>query len=99
MTNKAMRDEYRAQFVSKLKDMLGDDADYVASNELNLPIVLPNGDEAWITVKCSIPSGDRATGEYDGYEARKNYVQECADKAIKAAAREARAKAKEIESK
>ena len=93
---KAMRETARTNYIDiiarALREM-GEDVGMSASNEINVPIVLPDMTEDWIVIKVSVPTGSRDGDAYDGYAMRDEYAQKCADKAEKAkAAAEAKAK-------
>lgn len=54
------------------------------SQELCVPITNENGDEAYLKVSFSIPTGSRDGDAYDGYAMAEEYKRKCAEKAEKA---------------
>lgn len=74
------------------------DALPVSANEIAVPCLDAEGNEAWAVIKVSIPRGTR-NGEggynpYDGYTAAEDYKIDCEEKAEKKAATEAKKQAK-----
>jgi hypothetical protein len=75
------------EYLTKISDYLKSlDEDVVRtdSGEIAFPIVLENGDEEFITVKISIPSGSRGDGGYNGYAVAESYRITAAQRAEKA---------------
>lgn len=70
------------EILSLLNFYEGEDADLIASNKINLPIVSEDGEEGWLEVTVTITKDE---GD-DGYLKREAYK-------IKVAEKEARAKA------
>lgn len=54
------------------------------SQEYCIPITNENGDEAYLKVSFSIPTGSRDGDAYDGYAMAEEYKLKCAEKAEKA---------------
>lgn len=74
------------------------DALPVSANEIAVPCLDAEGNEAWAVIKVSIPRGTR-NGEggynpYDGYTAAEDYKIDCAEKVQKKAEAEAKKQAK-----
>ena len=98
MTRKALREALKNDYIKTIIEALaatGEDVGMVGSNEFNLPVVDAEGNEDFIVVKVSIPTGSRDGEAYDGYGARQDYTIKCADKEAKAK-KAAEAKAKKI---
>lgn len=98
MTRKALREALKNDYIKTIIEALaaaGEDVGMVGSNEFNLPVVDAEGNEDFIVVKVSIPTGTRDGDAYDGYGEREAYTMKMADKADKAA-KAAEAKAKKI---
>lgn len=99
MTKTAIESALRASFLDKFIGLLSDEEVLrVGSNEIALPCVDAEGNDAWIVVKVSTPRGTR-NGEggynaYDGYAAADDYALECAEKAEKHKAAEEKKAAK-----
>jgi len=88
MTKTAIESALRASFLDKFIGLLSDEEVLrVSSNEIALPCVDAEGDDAWIVVKVSTPRGTRngkgGYNAYDGYAAADGYARECAEKAEK----------------
>lgn len=80
MTVKQMKDNKKNEYLEKITNfLLSNDEDVVrtASGEIAFPIVLENGNEEFITVKISIPSGTRGEGGYNGYAVAESYRIDC----------------------
>lgn len=90
----ALKNDYIKAIVASLTNA-GEDVGMVSSNEFNLPVVDSEGNEDFIVIKVSIPTGTRDGEAYDGYGEREAYTMHLADKADKAA-KAAAAKAKKI---
>ena len=97
-SRKSLQNALKTQYMEMLVKMLSEQEDVgiTGSNEFNFPVVDAEGNEDFVVVKISIPTGSRDGEPYDGYGARNDYalhMQEKAEKAAKAAAE----KAKKIE--
>lgn len=84
-TEGALKTERRDCYMQKIKDFLteqGEDVAFISGNTINLPTVDEYGNERWIEIKISVPTGARGE-EYDGYSLREDYnlkIREQADK-------------------
>lgn len=99
MTKTACETALRNDFLSKLIALLTDEEVLrVGSNEISIPCVDAEGNDAWVNVKVSTPRGTRdgngGYNDYDGYTEAKNYAIDCADKAKKRKAAEEKKAAK-----
>lgn len=99
MTKTARETALRNEFLSKLIALLTDEEVLrVGSNEISIPCLDAEGNEAWVNVKVSTPrgtrNGDGGYNEYDGYKARDLYDEDCKSKAEKAKAAEEKKAAK-----
>lgn len=84
---KVMKEEKKAEYLSILTKCLTEQGEQVmqtGSGEVAFPIVLENGDECFITLKMSIPSGSRNGEEYDGFAMADSYKITCQQRAEKA---------------
>lgn len=66
----------------------------VGSNEIAFPVVDSEGNEDFIVVKVSIPTGSRDGEPYDGYEMSAEYERKIAEKAVKKAEADKKKQAK-----
>lgn len=98
ISRKALRESLKTQYMEKLIQILAEQEDVgvTGSNEFNFPVVDSEGNEDFIVVKISIPTGSREGDAYDGYGARNDYVIKTKEKQEKAA-KAAEAKARKIE--
>lgn len=99
MTKTARETALRNDFLSKLIALLADEEVLrVGSNEISIPCVDAEGNDAWVNVKVSTPRGTRngegGYNEYNGYEARDLYAEDCKTRAEKAKAAEEKKAAK-----
>lgn len=88
MTKTARETALRNDFLSKLIALLTDEEVLrVGSNEISIPCVDAEGNDAWVNVKVSTPrgtrNGDGGYNDYDGYAAAEDYALDCAEKAEK----------------
>lgn len=67
-----------------------------ASNEICVPIVNADGDEAYLVITFKIPKGSRDGEAYDGYAMAEEFKMKCDEKARKVAEAQ-RKKAEKIE--
>lgn len=97
-SRKSLRENVKAQYMEKLVKLLAEQEDIgiTGTNEFNFPVVDSEGNEDFIVVKISIPTGSRDGDPYDGYGARTDWEIKVKDKAEKAA-KAAEAKARKIE--
>lgn len=97
-SRKALREMVKSQYMEMLVKMLSEQEDVgiTGSNEFNFPVVDSEGNEDFVVVKVTIPTGSRDGEPYDGYGARNDWdihLKEKAEKEAKSAAD----KAKKIE--
>lgn len=97
-SRKALREMVKSQYMEMLVKMLSEQEDVgiTGSNEFNFPVVDSEGNEDFVVVKVTIPTGSRDGEPYDGYGARNDWdihLKEKAEKDAKSAAD----KAKKIE--
>ncbi len=60
----------REDYVERIVDFFtesGEDVGYIASNAIAFPVVDKAGNEKWITIRISVPKGERNGEPYDGY--------------------------------
>lgn len=91
----SLRATIKSQYMEKLIAFLADQEDVgiTGTNEFNFPVVDSEGNEDFIVVKVSIPTGSRDGDAYDGYGARTDWElkqKQNAEKAEKKAAEKAR---------
>ena len=94
----ALRSEYIGQICACLNAELSVETLRVGTSEIAVPCLDAEGNEAWVLIKVSVPRGTR-NGEggydpYDGYAAADEYAFECAERAEKRIAVEAKKQAK-----
>lgn len=85
-------DEIRNKFMASVKSALvasgevnEDEVLLVNSNAYAIPFVTDEGDEGYVKIVFSIPTGSREDKEgYDGYAEAQDYARKCAEKAEKA---------------
>lgn len=102
MTKAQLETAIRTDFLSTIAKMVNDtydsDALAVSASELAVPVLDAEGNEKFVLIKVSVPRGTRngAGGydPYDGYAAADEYALECAERAEKQAAVEAKKQAK-----
>lgn len=93
---------FRDRVINQIYEMFlasGEDVHYISNNELCFPVVDEDGNEAYATIKVSIPRGKRnkETGNfipYNGYEAIQEWEREVTEAEAEA---KAKAEAKAIE--
>ena len=77
VTRKSLREQVKALYLTKVRDILeneGDEVLLVGSNKLAIPVVDAEGNEDFITITISIPTGSRDDNEpYDGYGQAESY--------------------------
>lgn len=80
--------ELRATYTDVVMEMLaakGEEVLRVKSNEVAIPVVDAEGNEAFVTFTIKVPSGSREGDEYDGYSMAEEYTMNQKEKAEKAA--------------
>ena len=98
ISRKTQNEKFKQEFLVKLQELLSsenEDVLRVASGALALPFVNANGDDEWLKVTISVPTGTREGEPYDGYADADNFKLETTVKAEKAE-QTAAAKAKKI---
>lgn len=93
-----IRNDFLALIAKAIETEKETDALPVSANEIAVPCLDSDGNEAWAVIKVSIPRGTR-NGEggynpYDGYTAAEDYKIDCEEKAEKKATAEAKKQAK-----
>ena len=77
VTRKSLREQVKALYLTKVREGLekdGDEVLLVGSNKLAIPVVDAEGNEDFITITISIPTGSRDDNEpYDGYGQAESY--------------------------
>lgn len=98
ISQKALNDKLRANYMALVREsleQLEEDILVVNSNEFAIPCVDEGGNDNFITIKFSVPTGSRDGEPYDGYALANEYAAKVAERAEKAKAA-AEAKAKKI---
>lgn len=98
MANKKEMENIRNKWVGILGmylDEKGEDVGNEKSNTLNFPVVGEDGNEYWVKIAVSVPTGGRDGEEYDGYAVREEYEMKEKEKAEKAKKKEEKKKKKE----
>ena len=76
-SRKILREQVKSHFISKINSALtaeGEEVLVVGSNKLAIPVVDAEGNEDFIVITISIPTGSRADNEpYDGYGEAESY--------------------------
>ena len=102
MTKAQLENALRNDYLELIKTVLSNereiDALSVGASEIAVPCLDAEGNEAWVLIRVSVPRGTR-NGEggytsYDGYTAAEDYAIDCAEKAQKKQAAEAKKQAK-----
>ena len=86
-SNTILKQEERDRFIHWISPILEErfgETIRTASNKVAVPIVLENGEEAYIVLSVAIPLGERAArkedksaSSYNPYNERDNYAMEC----------------------
>lgn len=90
ISKKALNDKLRLTYMALVREsleQLDEDILVVASNEFAIPCVDDAGNDSFITIKFTVPTGSRDGYAYDGYteaDAYKAHLTEKAEKAEKA---------------
>ena len=102
MTKAQLENALRNDYLELIKTVLSNereiDALSVGASEIAVPCLDAEGNEAWVLIRVSVPRGTR-NGEggytpYDGYAVAEDYAIDCAEKAQKKQAAEAKKQAK-----
>ena len=94
-SRKALREMVKSQYMEMFVKMLSEQEDVgiTGTNEFNFPVVDSEGNEDFVVVKVTIPTGSRDGEPYDGYGARNDWeihLKEKAEKDAKSAADKAK---------
>ena len=88
-----MRTETRDNFMKELMELIqtyrGDDTLPYKGNAFSVPQVLENGDETYVQVTVSIPTGTRDGMQFNGYEEHEAFLEKQEYKRIAAEERAA----------
>ena len=104
-SNTVLKQEERDRFIHWISPILEErfgETIRTASNKVAVPIVLENGEEAYIVINVAIPLGEREAKEarlnsassYNPYIERDNYAMECEIESEKMRAKERKEKEK-----
>ena len=78
VTRKVLREEIKADYIKLLTDILlekGEEVLRVGSNKIAMPVVDREGNEDFVTITVSIPTGSTKDNEpYDGYGEAESYA-------------------------
>ena len=92
VSRKVLREQVKSLYIAKIRNGLeleGEEVLTVGSNKIAIPVVDAEGNEDFITVTISIPTGSRDDNEpYDGYGLAEAYRLKCEENARKAQERE-----------
>lgn len=102
MTTKSLNDTLRAHYMEMVLNALSttDEVLTTNSNEFAIPCVDEDGNDKYVVLKFSVPTGSRDGDAYDGYAAAEDYklkVAERAQKAKESAEKKAKKIAKDTE--
>lgn len=85
--SKKANDNLRQQFTEKVVEMfreLDEEVLIVGSNEIAIPCVDEEGNDAYCCITIKVPTGSRDGDPYDGYAMAQDYQMKQADKEAKA---------------
>ena len=101
-SNTVLKQEERDRFIHWISPILEErfgETIRTASNKVAVPIVLENGEEAYIVLSVTIPLGerearkeDKSASSYNPYNERDNYAMECEIESEKMRAKERKEK-------
>lgn len=101
-SNTVLKSEERDRFIHWISPILEEqfgETIRTASNKIAVPIVMENGEEAYIVLSVAIPLGerearkeDKSASSYNPYNERDSYAQECEIEERKARERERKEK-------
>lgn len=96
VSNKSLDSKIKEKYIEMFSAFLAEKEEILrtASNEIAFPIVDSEGNEKFLVVKFSIPSGSRDGEAYDGYAVAEDYSRKQAEKVVKAAEAAEKKKAK-----
>ena len=98
LSAKAINEKLRNKYMETVKNFLaGLDEEVLVtnSNEFAIPCVDENGNDNFVTIKFSVPTGSRDGEPYDGYGEAESYKMKLDEKA-ETAKKKAAAKAEKI---
>lgn len=98
VSKKTLNEEIRKTFMAKAKaffEEAGEEVLVTKSNEIAIPTLDSEGNEAYIVITFKVPTGTRDGEAYDGHAEAQDYERSLAEKAEKAK-KAAEAKAKKI---
>jgi len=87
ISQKSLNDAVRSHFMQLVRESLeqiDEQILVVNSNEFAIPTLDGNGNDTFVTIKFSVPTGSRDGDAYDGYALADEYKTKLADKAEKA---------------
>lgn len=87
VSNKSLDNKIKEKYLEMFSAFLAEKEEILrtASNEIAFPIVDSEGNEKFLVVKFTIPSGSRDGEAYDGYAVAEDYSRRQTEKAEKAA--------------
>lgn len=91
---KEISERFTAQLLDYAKNNIDEDAALVADGAFMFPTLDSEGNDWYVKVTISVPTGERGGNGYDGYEEAKAYEREKAEKLEKKAEAEAKKQAK-----
>lgn len=96
ISNKSLDNKVKEKYIEMFSAFLAEKEEILrtASNEIAFPIVDSEGNEKFLVVKISIPSGSRDGEAYDGYAIAEEFSKKQAEKVAKAAEAAEKKKAK-----
>lgn len=98
-TNKQANDNFRNDALGTVMELFaenGEDILQIATNKITFPFVNSEGNDEWLTITFSIPTGSRDREPFDGYEQANEYLEK-EKRAKERAEKQAEAKRKKIE--
>ena len=92
VSKKVASDKLRQKYTQKLIDAItafddGEELLKCKSNEIAIPTVDCNGDDAWIVYVCKVPKGSK-DDPYDGYAEAESYIMKVEENERKAKEKE-----------
>lgn len=85
-----LRAAIRDRYLNEIRDLMrerGEDVLKISSNQISFPVVDEEGNEDFIKITISVPTGERAGEEFDGYSEAADYKLHLEEKARKKAKR------------
>jgi len=87
ITQKSLNDKLRLTYMAKViesLEQLDEEILHTASNEIAIPCLDEQGNDSFVVIKFSVPTGSRDGSAYDGYGIADEYASKCKEKAEKA---------------